>query len=135
MVFGFAGCILAGVLVVCGGAIFFPAFVLFGLAHAGAGEDPQKVAQGVSLVVIVATGAIGTVTNLRQDTIDLDTAKWVVPAAVVAALAASIIANRIDGDVLKRIYGLVALFLGCQIVYTTARAIQRRERTLEIERV
>jgi len=135
VVFGFAGGVLAGVLGVGGGAIFVPAIVIFGLAHVGAGEDPQKVAQGVSLVVIVATGAIGTVTNLRQDTIDIDTAKYVVPVAVIAALAASVVANRIDGEVLKRIYGLVALFLGCQIVYTTARALRRGDREMETEKV
>lgn len=64
--FGFAGGVLAGVLGVGGGAIFVPAILIFGLAHTGAGEDPQKVAQGVSLVVIVATGAIGTLTNLGR---------------------------------------------------------------------
>ncbi len=117
--FGFAGGVLAGVLGVGGGAIFVPAIVIFGLAHTGAGEDPQKVAQGVSLVVIVATGAVGTMTNLRQETIDAGTVLWVMPAAVVAAFGASILANRLDVEVLKTIFGLTALFLGCQTVYTT----------------
>lgn len=124
--FGFAGGVLAGVLGVGGGAIFVPAIVIFGLAHTGAGEDPQKVAQGVSLVVIVATGAVGTMTNLRQETIDAGTVLWVMPAAVIAALAASILANRLDVEVLKTIFGLTALFLGCQTVYTTMRALRTR---------
>jgi uncharacterized membrane protein YfcA len=136
VVFGFAGGVLAGVLGVGGGAIFVPAIVIFGLAHMDAGEDPQKVAQGVSLVVIVLTATIGTLTNLRQDTIDIATARWVVPAAMIAALAASLVANRLDVDTLKRVYGLVALFLGCQIVYATSRALKRHELSeLEVERV
>ena len=121
MPFGFAGGVLAGVLGVGGGAIFVPAIVIFGLAHLAAGEDPQKVAQGVSLVVIICTGAFGTLTNLRQDTIDVRTVKWVTPVAMVAAFGASLIANRLDDDVLKRIYGVTALFLACQILYTTLR--------------
>jgi uncharacterized membrane protein YfcA len=126
VLFGFAGGVLAGVLGVGGGAIFVPAIVIFGLAHVGAGEDPQKVAQGVSLVVIIATGTIGTLTNMRQDTIDLQTVLWVMPAAAVAAFVASLFANRLDVEVLKTIFGLTALFLGCQIVYTTTRALRAR---------
>lgn len=136
VVFGFAGGVLAGVLGVGGGAIFVPAIVIVGLAHVDGGEDPQKVAQGVSLVVIVAAGAIGTLTNLRQDTIDKNAVTWVVPAAVLAAIGASFVANRLDTEVLKRVYGLIALFLGCQIVYATLRALRRHDRAeLEVERV
>ncbi len=123
-VFGFAGGALAGVLGVGGGAIFVPAIVIFGLARLGADEDPQKVAQGVSLVVIVATGALGTVTNLKQDTIDVRTVLWVTPAAAVMAFAASLAANRMDVDVLKTIFGLMVLLLACQIWYTAARALR-----------
>jgi hypothetical protein len=120
--FGLAGGALAGVLGVGGGAIFVPAIVIFGLAHTGAGEDPQKIAQGVSLVVIVCTGTIGTMTNLRQETIDVETVKWAMPPAVVAAFLASLVANRLDAEVLKTLYGLTALFLGCQTIYSATRA-------------
>jgi hypothetical protein len=126
VVFGFAGGVLAGVLGVGGGAIFVPAIVIFGLAHVASGEDPQKVAQGVSLVAIVCTGMIGTVTNLRQDTIDITTLRMAAPAAVAAAFIAAVTANRLDVDVLKRVYGFTALFLGFQIIYTTARALIMR---------
>jgi uncharacterized protein len=131
-VFGFAGGALAGVLGVGGGAIFVPAIVIFGLAHVGGGEDPQKVAQGVSLALIVCTGLFGTVTNLRQETIDVETVKWVVPVAVVAAFAASLFANRLDAEVLKTIYGLTALGLGGQIMYTTARTLRVRPVTRKV---
>jgi uncharacterized membrane protein YfcA len=90
------------------------------VADAG-GEDPQKIAQGVSLVVIVATGALGTATNLRQGTVDLAAARWIAPAAVVAALLAALTANRIDAEVLRRIYGVTALLLGIETMYTSWR--------------
>ncbi len=127
--FGFAGGMLAGVLGVGGGAIFVPAIVIFGLAHVGG--DPQKVAQGVSLVVIVCTGAFGTATNLRQQMIDIETVRWVVPAAVAAAAGASLVANRLDAEVLQTIYGLTALALGCQVVFSGMR--MRRPRPAELE--
>ena len=132
--FGFAGGALAGVLGVGGGAIFVPAIVIFGLADVAGGGDPQKVAQGVSLVVIMCTGAIGTLTNLRQRTVDIDIAKWVIPPAVGAAFAASLVANAVDAEALKRIYGLTALALGAQTIYTTVRRMRAGE-PVEIETI
>jgi uncharacterized membrane protein YfcA len=136
VMFGFAGGLLAGVLGVGGGAIFVPAIVIFGLASIGPGEDPQKIAQGVSLVVIVVTAAFGTLTNLRQDVIDVETARWVIPAAVVAAFGASLLANRLDVEVLKRIYGLTALALGLTTVSSSIRGIRAGRRApMEAEMV
>ena len=129
---GFAGGALAGVLGVGGGAIFVPAIVIFGLAHVGAGEDPQKVAQGVSLVVIVATGALGTLTNLKQNTIDVRTVLWVMPAAAVAAFGASILANRMDVGLLKTVFGLTVLAIACQITYSSGGAMLVRTATQEV---
>jgi uncharacterized membrane protein YfcA len=130
--FGFAGGLLAGMLGVGGGAIFVPAILIFGLADATGDGDPQKVAQGVSLVVIVCTALIGTLANLRQATVDIDVAKWVIPPAVVAAFAASLIANAIDADALKRLYGVTALALGAVTIYASVRGL-RTGRPVEIE--
>lgn len=122
--FGLAGGLLAGVLGVGGGAIFVPAIVIFGLAGTGGTEDPQKVAQGVSLVVIVATAFAGTLTHARQATIDAETVRWVAPVAMAAALAASLVANRLDPTLLKRIYGITALGLGFESIVTGWRAMR-----------
>jgi uncharacterized membrane protein YfcA len=132
--FGFAGGVLAGVLGVGGGAIFVPAIVIFGLAKASGGGDAQKVAQGVSLAVIVLTGAIGTVTNLRQGAVDVEIARWVIPPAVIAAFAASLAANAIDAEALKRIYGVTALGLGLYTIHSSVQAL-RAGRTVELETI
>jgi uncharacterized membrane protein YfcA len=124
---GLAGGILAGMLGVGGGAIFIPAILIFGLGDVSGGADPQKVSQGVSLVVIVFTGMVGTLTNLRQDVIDVETARWLAPAAVAAAFGASLLANRLDAELLKRIYGVTALALGLQTIYTSARRLRAGE--------
>jgi hypothetical protein len=130
---GFAGGLLAGMLGVGGGAIFVPAIVIFSLA--GEVEDPQKVAQGVSLVVIVFTGAVGTFSNLRHDTVDVEVLRWVAPVAVVAALLASLVANRIDDALLRRLFGATALLLGIQTVYTSVRGLLAGRRAEEVEAV
>ncbi|HXH25415.1 MAG TPA: sulfite exporter TauE/SafE family protein [Vicinamibacterales bacterium] len=130
---GFAGGALAGVLGVGGGAIFVPAIAIFGLAGVAAGEDPQKVAQGVSLVVIVATALLGTVTNARQAVVASDVLLWAVPAAVAAAFTAAAVANRLDAEVLKRIYGVTAALLAAPTLYTSLRGMWTHERVDAVE--
>jgi hypothetical protein len=115
---GLAGGMLAGVLGVGGGAVFVPAIVILGLAGGG---DVQQVAQGVSLVVIIATAALGTFTNLRQGVVDLAVVGWVAPAAVVAAVCGALVANRLDADLLKRLFGVTALILGAEAMYSAWR--------------
>jgi uncharacterized membrane protein YfcA len=131
VVFGFAGGMLAGVLGVGGGAIFVPAIVVFGLA--GDSGDPQKVAQGVSLVVIVFTGIAGTLANLRQETVDIGVLRWVAPAAIIAAFLAAVAANQVDDGTLRRIYGVTALLLGIETVYLSVQGL--REGRVEIEAI
>ena len=80
----------------------------------------------MSLVVIVATAFAGTATNLRQDTVDTSVVRWGVPAAIVAAFAAAVVANRLDASVLERIYGLVALGLGIESVVMSVRGMRAR---------
>ena len=121
--FGFIGGLLAGMLGIGGGAIFVPAIVIFGLTPEA---DPQKVAQGVSLVVIVATGLLGTFINARQDTIDAWALRWIAVAAVAAALIASLAANAANDRLLQVIYGLTALVLGAEMVLSSARGLRAR---------
>ena len=128
-VFGFIGGLAAGMLGIGGGAIFVPAIVIFGLAP---DADPQKVAQGVSLVVIVATGALGTFVNARQDTIDSWTLRWISVAAVLAALLASLAANATNDRVLQVIFGLTALALGAEMVWSSVRGLRA---PAQVERV
>ena len=51
--------------------------------------------------------------------VDLAAARWIAPAAVGAALFAALTANRGDAEVLKRIYGVTALLLGIEPMYTS----------------
>ena len=131
--FGFAGGILAGLLGVGGGAIFVPAIVIFGLV--GDVSDPQKVAQGVSLVVIVFTAIAGTISNVRDGAVDLDLLRWVAPVATLAALIAALAANRVDDGILRRIYGITALLLGIQTMYTSIRGLREGRRVVEMEAI
>jgi uncharacterized membrane protein YfcA len=80
---------LAGLLGVGGGIVMVPALILV-LA------EPQVIAKGTSLAVIVPTAAAGTISNLRAGLTDLRVAAVVGGAGVLAAYGASLLALRLD---------------------------------------
>ena len=110
---GFAG----GMLGIGGGAIYVPAMVLL------LGED-QHLAQGASLAAIVATGIVGGLTHLRQGNVEPSAVLWVAPAAVVAGFGGAFLADVLDEEVLRRIFGVVILYLSVTMIWGALRGWQ-----------
>ena len=115
---GLAGGLAAGALGVGGGAIFVPGLVIL----LGTG---QHAAQGVSLEVIVLTAIVGAATHHRHGDVDFRAARWMVPAAIPAGVAGGLIASALDANVLQRIFAVVILAVGAQMVISGTRAIRR----------
>ena len=116
-VIGVAGGLTSGALGVGGGAIFVPSLVLvLGLG--------QHEAQGVSLWVIVAAAAVGATTHYRQGTVDVAAARVIVPAAVPAGIAGSLVAAALNAGHLQTIFASVLLALGVQMTYTAGRRLR-----------
>lgn len=110
---GFAG----GLLGIGGGAIYVPAMVIL------LGED-QHLAQGASLAAIIATGLVGGFTHLRRGNVDVPAVIWVAPAAVVAGFGAAFLADRLDDDVLRRIFGVVVVYFAVTMIVGALRTPQ-----------
>lgn len=115
---GLAGGLSAGALGVGGGAIFVPGLVIL----LGVG---QHDAQAASLNVIVVTAMVGGFTHYRHGTADLKAAAWITPAAVPAGIAGAMIADRLDGAMLQRIFALVLVGVGTQMLVTATRVLRR----------
>ena len=117
IVIGFVGGIAGGLLGIGGGAIYVPALVLFL-------DEPQHIAQGVSLTAIVATSLVGGATHLRQGNVDLPTVAWVAPVAVLAGFGGALLADALDAEVLRRIFAVVVLYFALTMI---ARALRHQE--------
>ncbi len=118
---GFAGGCLSGALGVGGGAIFVPALVLLLGAE-------QHEAQGASLCVIVAAAMVGAATHRKHGSVDMQVARWVVPAAVPAGVAGAWVASGLHAGTLQRVFAVVAVGIGMQVVVTATRAVRREHR-------
>lgn len=115
---GVAGGFLGGMFGVGGGAIYVPAMVLLL-------DTQQHVAQGVSLAVIIATAVVGAATHLRQGNVDTGVTALVAPSAVAAAVGGALLANQIDADALRRLFGVVVLYIGASMLIGTVVAERR----------
>jgi len=108
---GFAG----GLLGIGGGAVYVPAMVIL------LGKD-QHLAQGASLAAIIATGIVGGVTHWRRGNVDVPAVIWVAPAAVVAGFGAAFLADALDDEVLRRIFGAVVLYFSVSMIWGSLRS-------------
>ena len=110
LVIGLAGGFAGGMLGIGGGAIFVPAMVILL-------DEQQHMAQGASLMAIIATGIVGGLTHLRNKNVDVPAVAQVAPAAIVAGFIAAFVADRLDAAVLQRIFGVVMVYLALNMIW------------------
>lgn len=118
--------IIAGLLGVGGGIIMVPAMALaFGLL----GFDPEvyhHVAVGTSLAVIISTGYASAKAHHKKQSVMIDIVKlWSVPI-VLASLAGGLMARLYSGDLLRLIFGVVALFVAINTVLPLQQKLMSR---------
>jgi len=107
---GFAG----GLLGVGGGVIYISAMVLLL-------DEQQQVAQGVSLAAIIATAVVATITHSRSGNVDAGIVPLVAPLAIVAGFGAALLADAMDGAVLRRIFAVVATYFALTMIVGALR--------------
>lgn len=120
---GLAGGLASGALGVGGGSIFVPAMVLV----LGVG---QHEAQGISLWVVVAASLVGAITHYRQGTVDMQVARWIVPAALPGAVIGVVLATSLSGRSLQVLFAVILIALGIQMLVTTTRRLRREREAL-----
>ncbi|MBA4180924.1 MAG: permease [Anaerolinea sp.] len=118
---GLVGGLASGALGVGGGSIFVPALVLL----LGVG---QHEAQGISIWVIVFSSAMGGFTHYRQGTVDVAAVRWIVPAAVPAGVAGSLVATQLDARQLQLLFSIILIGLGIQLLATATRRLRRGDK-------
>jgi uncharacterized membrane protein YfcA len=89
---------------------------------------PQHEAQGVSICVIVVAAAIGAWTHARYGSVDRSVVLAITPVAVPAGMFGALVASWLAGDILQRIFGVVVIVVGLQMVFTATRTIRREAR-------
>lgn len=85
-----------------GGAILIPALVL-------AVDPEQHIAQGVNLLFFVPTAVIALIIHIKNKRIDFKMAVPIILFGLCGAYLGSLLAVRLAGDTLKKLFGFFLL--------------------------
>ena len=105
---------VAGLLGVGGGIVIVPALVLLF-------SVPDAVAKGTSLLVIIPTGLVGTVSNVRTGNANLSIAAIVGALGVASAFAASQLSATLPGPLSRVLFALLLLAVAAQMLLRIRR--------------
>jgi uncharacterized protein len=108
--------VMAGLLGIGGGAIIVPVLATALALMAFDSDVVQHVAVGTSLAVIIPTGIASARAHHKRGAVDLRILKLWAPLIVVATLAGGLMARWYSGDVLRIVFGVMALFIAANIV-------------------
>ncbi len=116
LVTGVVSGIAAGLLGIGGGAIIVPALAQ-ALGWLGFdGDVVQHVAVGTSLAIIIPTGIASARAHHKRGAVDLDILRLWAPVIVVSTLAGGLMARFYSGDVLRIVFGVMALLIAANIL-------------------
>ena len=115
--------ITAGLLGVGGGIVMVPAIALT-LEVMGYDQGVfQHVAVGTSLAVIIVTGLSSARAHHRRGAVMVDIVRLWAPTLMIAALVGGLMSRLYSGDVLRVVFGVVALFVALNIVLPIQRLL------------
>ncbi|VAW14854.1 Uncharacterized UPF0721 integral membrane protein [hydrothermal vent metagenome] len=118
--------LIAGLLGVGGGIVMVPAMAF---AFELMGYDPdvyQHVAVATSLAVIIGTGTSSALAHHRRGAVMGDVLKIWGPPIVVASLVGGLVAGLFSGDMLRMIFGVVALFIALNVILPVQRRMMSK---------
>lgn len=111
---GLTAGIASGVAGIGGGVVMVPGMVFLLSME-------QHVAQGTSLFAIVFTAISGTRVNLNNNRVELRSAVIIGAVGAATSFAAARLANQLDGDLLRRLFGALLLFSGTRMAFNIWR--------------
>lgn len=93
-----------------GGAILIPALILT------CGIE-QKLAQGINLVYFLPTAIFALIVHIKNKNAELKTALLIGSFGVIGAIGGSLVALKLENDVLRRMFGIFLLLIGIREIY------------------
>lgn len=71
----------------------------------------QHTAQAINLVFFIPTAIAAIIVNAKQKLIDFKTSNIISTFGVIGAIIGSIIANKIDSNILRKLFGIFLIII------------------------
>jgi len=109
VIIGFFSGIISG-MGIGGGAILIPALILLG-------SVTQQTAQGINLLYFLPTAAISLLVHIKNKRVELKTAGILGASGVLGAIGGSLLAVKLSGELLGKLFGGFLLLIGIYEIY------------------
>ena len=86
---------------------------------------PQYVAGGINLLYFIGCAPMALVGHARNHLIEWKIALWCIIAGVLVAIPTSLLADGLDSDWLRRLFGVLLLFIGIKELKTAKKQNSR----------
>ena len=87
-----------------GGTILIPVLTIFFAVE-------QKQAQAINLVAFIPMAVASLIVHVKNKRVETEGVRWIIVPATVLSLVGSFVAQAINGEILKRIFGGFLLLL------------------------
>ncbi|MBI3598325.1 MAG: sulfite exporter TauE/SafE family protein [Nitrospirae bacterium] len=108
--------LLAGLFGIGGGIIIVPALI-FSFEMDGMGQYATKLAIGTSLASILFMGLSSSFAHYKREAIEWESLFCLAPFIIVGTAIGSQIAGRVDGFLLKRLFGILMLTVAMTMLF------------------
>ena len=112
VLFGLAGVVggLVGGMGMGGGTLLIPILTIFyGLG--------QHNAQAINLISFIPMSIVALIVHFKNGYVETKNVLWIIASGIITCVASCFLANVIEGDLLKRLFGGFLLVLSiCQFV-------------------
>ena len=88
-------------------------------------EMPQYVAGGINLLYFIGCAPMALVGHARNRLIEWKIALWCILAGVLVAIPTSLLADGLNSDWLRRLFGMVLLLVGIKELKTAKKENDR----------
>jgi uncharacterized membrane protein YfcA len=113
---GMVSGVAAGLLGIGGGVIIVPALAFAFEALGFSGDAAQHVAVASSLSIIIPTGIQSARSHYKRGAVDVGILRLWAPFVLVGCLVGGLMARWFTGDVLRIVFGVMALFIALNVV-------------------
>jgi len=101
--------ILSGLFGIGGGSVYVPALVIFF-------QHTQQQAQGISLLVMIPTALLGSMVYFRNDLVLRKGLPVMMLGVAIGSLGGSTLANVVHSAILSKLFSLILLYFGYQMM-------------------
>lgn len=120
IIIGFCSGIISG-MGIGGGAILIPALILLQ-------NIEQQTAQGINLLYFLPTAIVSLIVHIKNKNVLLKTALILGISGVLGAVGGSLLAVKLSGGLLRKLFGGFLLLIGVYEVYKGIRLRKEKPR-------